>query len=227
MLITIYPLSSYDHRVTACRLLTYPGPHSRPVGALGCHSSAQALAHEDMERDPWWKNVDGPFPEWPGPVGVKPDGGGCHRASGTVGKMVVHRAVHNHDADGAPTTGHTATQGVVAAEHASRRGCWRLPSAPMRRCIYLRGGGTHGDLRRPLVAATLSLCRPGLLRYTFVMNLVACSARVPTKSFSLSANVASACAHVTSTPPGSAARHRQPACAIAQRCARRWRPARA
>ncbi|KAK9843747.1 hypothetical protein WJX81_004834 [Elliptochloris bilobata] len=50
-----------------------------------------------MERDPWWKNVSGPFPEWEGPVGCKDDGGGCHRASGTVGKMVVHRAVHNRD----------------------------------------------------------------------------------------------------------------------------------
>ena len=54
-----------------------------------------------MERDPWWKNVTGPFPVWGGPVGCKEDGGGCHRASGWVGKMVVHRAVHNRDAAGA------------------------------------------------------------------------------------------------------------------------------
>ena len=54
-----------------------------------------------MERDPWWKNVTGPFPDWGCPVGCKEDGGGCHRASGWVGKMVVHRAVHNRDAAGA------------------------------------------------------------------------------------------------------------------------------
>ena len=34
-------------------------------------------------------------------MGCKEDGGGCHRASGWVGKTVVHRAVHNRDAAGA------------------------------------------------------------------------------------------------------------------------------
>lgn len=62
-----------------------------------------------MERDPWWKNVTGPFPDWSGPVGCKEDGGGCHRASGWVGKMVVHRAVHNRDAAGAVASLSTLT----------------------------------------------------------------------------------------------------------------------
>ncbi len=103
--------------MTACRLLTYPGPHSRAGRSVRLSEFVRNSAHENMERDPWWKNVDGPFPEWPGPVGVKPDGGGCHRASGTVGSMIVHRAVHNHDADGAPTLVAmcTAPHRVVAA----------------------------------------------------------------------------------------------------------------
>jgi len=53
-----------------------------------------------VEKNPWWKNVSGPFPSWQGPVGVKEDGGGCHRAKGWVGKMQIHRAVNNRDKDG-------------------------------------------------------------------------------------------------------------------------------
>ena len=55
-----------------------------------------------MEKNPWWKNVSGPFPKWEGPVGCKADGGGCHRARGKVGEMRIHRAVHNKDIAGAP-----------------------------------------------------------------------------------------------------------------------------
>ncbi len=54
-----------------------------------------------MEKNPWWKNVSGPFPTWDGPIGCKVDGGGSHYARGKVGKMVVHRAVHNKDVAGA------------------------------------------------------------------------------------------------------------------------------
>ncbi len=54
-----------------------------------------------MEKSPWYKNVDGPFPEWEGPTGVKADGGGCTRGQGKVGSMDVHRAVFNQDAAGA------------------------------------------------------------------------------------------------------------------------------
>ena len=53
-----------------------------------------------VERNPWWKNVSGPFPTWRGPVGVKEDGGGCHYARGTVGKMVIWHAVNNRDNEG-------------------------------------------------------------------------------------------------------------------------------
>ena len=53
-----------------------------------------------VEKNPWWRNCDGPFPQWDGPTGCKEDGGGCHRGQGLVGKMLVHRAVNNHDADG-------------------------------------------------------------------------------------------------------------------------------
>jgi hypothetical protein len=52
-----------------------------------------------VEKNPWWKNVQGPFPKWEGPVGCKEDGGGSHRGRGTVGKMLIHRAVNNHDKD--------------------------------------------------------------------------------------------------------------------------------
>eukprot|EP00879_Flechtneria_rotunda_P002113 GHRR01002295.1.p1 GENE.GHRR01002295.1~~GHRR01002295.1.p1 ORF type:complete len:185 (+),score=55.81 GHRR01002295.1:292-846(+) len=48
-----------------------------------------------MERNPWWQNITGPYSEWSGPVGVKPDGGGSIRGQGRVGNMKVHRAVHN------------------------------------------------------------------------------------------------------------------------------------
>jgi hypothetical protein len=53
-----------------------------------------------VERNPWWKNVSGPFPKWEGPLGCKADGGGCHYGRGTVGKMTIHRAVCNHDKEG-------------------------------------------------------------------------------------------------------------------------------
>jgi hypothetical protein len=54
-----------------------------------------------MEKDPWWMHVQGPFPVWAGrPLGVKQDGGGNVRGQGRVGRMLLHRAVCNRDADG-------------------------------------------------------------------------------------------------------------------------------
>ena len=53
-----------------------------------------------MEKNPWYKNVQGPFLQWKGPVGIKEDGGGCTRAQGKVGNMVVHRAAFNRNKDG-------------------------------------------------------------------------------------------------------------------------------
>ena len=53
-----------------------------------------------VEKNPWWRNVSGPFPAWEGPIGCKADGGGCHYARGKVGKMLIHTATHNKDADG-------------------------------------------------------------------------------------------------------------------------------
>lgn len=52
-----------------------------------------------VEKNPWWHNVNGPFLTWQGPVGVKPDGGGCTRGHGRVGDMAVHRAICNRDRD--------------------------------------------------------------------------------------------------------------------------------
>jgi hypothetical protein len=77
-----------------------------------------------MEKNPWWRNVEGPYPAWQGPVGVKPDGGeqreplganptpphpprthqqphaagGSIRGQGRVGEMRLHRAACNRDA---------------------------------------------------------------------------------------------------------------------------------
>ena len=53
-----------------------------------------------MEKEPWYTRVEGPFPEWQGPVGVKEDGGGSTYAQGKVGEMVIHRAVNNQDVNG-------------------------------------------------------------------------------------------------------------------------------
>lgn len=53
-----------------------------------------------VEKNPWWKNVSGPFPTWEGPLGCKEDGGGCHYGRGKIGTMIVHRAVHNKDKEG-------------------------------------------------------------------------------------------------------------------------------
>lgn len=55
---------------------------------------------EMVEKNPWWRNVSGPFPKWEGPIGCKSDGGGCHYARGKVGKMLVHTATHNRDVEG-------------------------------------------------------------------------------------------------------------------------------
>eukprot|EP00798_Chlamydomonas_sp_ICE-L_P028998 gene28998-32191_t len=56
-----------------------------------------------MERNPWFKNVSGPFPAWApnpkGSTGVKKDGGGSIRGCGRVGPMLIHRAVCNRDVD--------------------------------------------------------------------------------------------------------------------------------
>ena len=53
-----------------------------------------------MEKNPWYKNVEGPFLQWKGPVGVKEDGGGCTRGQGRVGNMVIHRAAFNKNKQG-------------------------------------------------------------------------------------------------------------------------------
>lgn len=45
-----------------------------------------------VEKNPWWRNVDGPFPESYGSVGVKADGGGSMAGQGLVGSMRLHRA---------------------------------------------------------------------------------------------------------------------------------------
>ena len=52
-----------------------------------------------VERNPWYTRVKGPFPEQYGCVGVKDDGGGSMRGRGTVGKMLLHRAVFNRDVE--------------------------------------------------------------------------------------------------------------------------------
>lgn len=53
-----------------------------------------------MEKNPWYKQVEGPFLQWKGPVGIKADGGGCTRARGRVGSMALHRAANNRDKEG-------------------------------------------------------------------------------------------------------------------------------
>jgi len=72
----------------------------RPILLSLSHVSTNAATDrlcEQVEKNPWWKNVKGPFPEQYSCVGVKPDGGGSMRGRGLVGKMNIHRAVNNHD----------------------------------------------------------------------------------------------------------------------------------
>jgi len=52
-----------------------------------------------VERNPWWKRVEGPFPDKYDCLGVKDDGGGSMRGRGIVGEMRIHRAVVNKNAD--------------------------------------------------------------------------------------------------------------------------------
>ena len=56
--------------------------------------------NKTMEKNPWYKNVQGPFLQWQGPVGIKEDGGGCTRGQGKVGGMAIHRAAFNRDKEG-------------------------------------------------------------------------------------------------------------------------------
>jgi hypothetical protein len=54
-----------------------PSPRRSPTQT---HTTATTATHPPpppnaMEKSPWFKNVDGPFPTWEGPLGVKADGG--------------------------------------------------------------------------------------------------------------------------------------------------------
>lgn len=52
-----------------------------------------------MERNPWWQQIQGPFPTWDGkPVGIKADGGGSIRGHGRIGNMRIWQAAHARDA---------------------------------------------------------------------------------------------------------------------------------
>lgn len=67
-----------------------------------------------MEKNPWYKNVEGPFLQWKGPIGVKEDGGGCTRGQGRVGNMVIHRATFNKNKEGASSNHHSCNILVTA-----------------------------------------------------------------------------------------------------------------
>jgi hypothetical protein len=53
-----------------------------------------------MEKNPWWTRLEGPFPTWEGPKGVKADGGGNIRGQGIIGSMKLHRATNNRRKEG-------------------------------------------------------------------------------------------------------------------------------
>merc|ERR1712113_1004975 len=77
--------------------------------------------------------VEGPFPEFQGPVGVKEDGGGCTFGQGKVGKMVIHRAVNNMDKEAikkAIEDGHDVSEVEAAG------------NTPLHNCAYI--GWTEG-----------------------------------------------------------------------------------
>ena len=95
------------HVVGTPRLFDEPLAHAcasffHPFSSLGTACLTLGTNHVAMvEKNPWYSRVDGPFPSWQGPVGVKEDGGGCTRGRGRVSDMRVHRAVNNRDKDGA------------------------------------------------------------------------------------------------------------------------------
>lgn len=89
--------ASKSKSVTSKKILRYNcaiGSDSR-----ASHAS-QRRAAQMVEKNPWWRNVSGPFLTWQGPVGIKEDGGGCTRGHGRVGSMIVHRACCNRDLQG-------------------------------------------------------------------------------------------------------------------------------
>jgi hypothetical protein len=84
-----------------------------------------------MEKNPWYKNVEGPYLHWQGPVGIKEDGGGCTRGQGKVGNMVIHRATFNKNKEGewfAKTSKECADKYLIV-----------LVNAPFD-CSYYEGG---------------------------------------------------------------------------------------
>jgi hypothetical protein len=116
-----------------------------------------------MEKDPWWQNVQGPFPTWKGPKGVKVDGGGSTRGQGRVGRMLLHRAVFNRAKDGA---GREAAVGRAVGASAII-----LRAVPLCFCMDTPRQNSHkrcavqaGPFPRPASTSHLSLSPPRLPR---------------------------------------------------------------
>jgi len=100
-----------------------------------------------MERDPWWKHAPGPYPEWKGPVGCKPDGGGCHAGRGRVGPMTLHRACHNKNEHGRAAGGGRGGERVATVILGATPTLSPLFSAGRRHCGRRRRqrGGSRGQ----------------------------------------------------------------------------------
>jgi hypothetical protein len=89
-----------------------------------------------MERDPWWGRLpgDAPLLRWQGPAGVKPDGGGSVRGQGRVGRMLLHRAAHNRDAEGEQMKRRTGEKNGAAREKHEAALGFLLPAAAADSC---------------------------------------------------------------------------------------------
>eukprot|EP00976_Prorocentrum_cordatum_P037891 769697-Prorocentrum_minimum.AAC.2 len=73
-----------------------------------------------VEKNPWWNNVEGPFPAAYGCIGVKDDGGGSMRGRGLVGSMRIHRGPTPHPScvESSPAVNNRDVMGIIAAVEA-------------------------------------------------------------------------------------------------------------
>ncbi|PRW20613.1 mitochondrial import receptor subunit TOM9-2-like [Chlorella sorokiniana] len=116
-------------RTFLCKSRSFGGRLQCPRARVDRSGSRPSpLSRGAMEKNPWYKNVEGPFLQWKGPVGIKEDGGGCTRGRGRVGPMAIHRAANNRDAQAikkAVEEGHDVNEVEAAGNTPLHFACWQ------------------------------------------------------------------------------------------------------